>query len=234
MRGKRVVGGESQGNYVPGTTEPVPLPQERVPIVSRQLSGRDLFLSDGLPDSVSSKSTPSPGHNCESGQGPEHDRGGPPAKSSQTVEAQRAIQRVDAGPGEGKGRSNGDIEKRHLEAAVLGPQPARPVDGPGHHERADDSRRRQRSQQAEYEQHPGSSLGGTGDDRHGLAGSEPEGMEEASGAVQTRTPEQTEELLAAMADQQKTQDEPKHEQTCIHGDPLKSLDDLCLRHLSPT
>jgi len=27
-----------------------------------------------------------------------------------------------------------------------------------------------------------------------------------------------------MTDQQKTEDEPQHEQTCIHGDPLERLD----------
>jgi len=30
-----------------------------------------------------------------------------------------------------------------------------------------------------------------------------------------------------MADQQKTEDEPQHEQTCIHGDPSERLDKQC-------
>lgn len=98
-----------------------PSTQERVPIVRLELSGGNLFRSDGLPDGVRSKSTPSPGHDRESGQSPDHDRGGPPTKSVQTMEAERAIQRVDAGAGEGKCRSSGDVEKRQLEATLLGP-----------------------------------------------------------------------------------------------------------------
>ena len=137
------------------------------------------------------------------------------------MQAERVVKGVAAGPGEGERRGSHEVEQWHLEAAVLGPQPGRPVDGPGHDECADDGRRRQRGQQTEDQQQPGSCLGGTRDDRHGLARPEPEGMEEPCSAVEARAAEQTEELLAAMADQQKTEDEPQNEQTCIHCDPSK-------------
>ena len=100
------------------------------------------------------------------------------------------------------------------------------MDGPGHHEGADDGRRGQRSQQAQSHEYPGSGLGDTGHDRHGLARSEPEGIKEPSGAVESRTPKETEELLAAMADQQKTEDEPQHEQTCIHAGSLSKSETI--------
>ena len=84
---KHVGAGKSQVHDVVSTPEPVPTAQERAPNVGVRPSGRNVLLCDGLSDGVDCEGTPSPRHDREPGQSPDHDRGDTPAKSGQTVEA---------------------------------------------------------------------------------------------------------------------------------------------------
>ena len=108
------------------------------------------------------------------------------------------------------------------------------MDRGGHQERSNDGGAGQRRQQAEGEQQPAA---GFRDSRHGghcPAGPEAQGVEERAGPGEPVAAEPAEELLCAVADQQRAEHEAHEEQGGVHGflhpnQRMRRLGERCLR-----